>query len=113
MDAILGDGVERHPLAGLRRAVDNAGVNAGLDRFENVTTGQIDCRGSTEGKLDDLRLAGGDHGADHQRHVAAGHVVGFQGPGGEFLVVVEARLDRHDFGARDDGGVHLAEPHPD
>ena len=78
LNAVLGDGVERRPLAVLRRAIDHARINARLHGFQNISPGQVDRRGPLEVQVDDLRLAGGDHRANHQRHVAAGQVMGFE-----------------------------------
>ena len=65
-----------HAAAG---AVDHLGIDAGLHGLEHVAAGQVDGRGQLEVEVDDLGLVGGDQRADHQRHVAAGQVMGLQG----------------------------------
>jgi hypothetical protein len=83
-----------------------------LHGVEDVATRKINRRGPLERELDDFRLAGGDHRADHQRHVAAGQVVGLQRLGADFFFFIEAGLHGHDLAADDHRRVHLAEPHP-
>ena len=47
LNAILGDGVEGRSFGLSARTVDHAGINAGLDRFENVAACQVDGRGAS------------------------------------------------------------------
>ena len=94
------------------RAVDHPRIDARLHGFQNVAPGQVDRRRPLEVEVDDLRLAGGDHRANHQRHVAAGQIVGFERLGRDALAVVQAGLHRHDLAARDHRRVHLAKRHP-
>ncbi len=85
------------------RAVDHLGIDAGLHGLEHVAAGQVDGRGPLEVEVDDLGLVGGDHRANHQRHVAAGQVVGLQGLAGDAgLVLAEPGLHGHDLAADDD-----------
>ena len=113
LNAVLGHGVERRALAVLRRAIDHARVNAGLHGFEHVAAGQVDGRRPLEVEIDDLGLAGGDHRANHERHVAAGQIVGFERLGRDAFAIVDAGLHGHDLAARDHGRVHFAERHPE
>ena len=83
LNAVLGDGVER--AAAAAGAVDHLGIDAGLHRFEHVAAGQVDGGRLAEREADDLGLVGGDQRANHQRHVAAGQVVGLQGLAGDAL----------------------------
>jgi hypothetical protein len=112
LDAVLGHGVERGSLAILGRAVDHARIHAGLHRFQNVPPGQVDRGGPLEAQVDDLRLAGYDHRADHQRHVASCQIMRFERLGRDAFVLVEARLHGHDLAPRDHGRIHLPQRHP-
>ena len=93
------------------RAIDHLGIDAGLHGFEHVAAGQVDGRGQLEVEIDRLGLGGGDERADHQRHVAAGQVMGFERLAGDAVLVADARLHRHDLAADDDGRIDLAKGH--
>ena len=81
LDAVLRDAVERFAAEAARGAVDDLGVDARLHGLEHVAAGQVDGGRQLEIEIE-LRLAGGNQRADHQRHVAAGQVMGLQGPRG-------------------------------
>ena len=93
------------------RAVDHLGIDAGLHGFEHVAAGQVDGRGQLEVEIDRLGLVGGDDRADHQRHVAAGQVMGFERLAGDAGLVAQAGLHGHDLAADDDRGIDLAKGH--
>ena len=78
----------------VRRAIDHLGIDAGLHRFQHVTAGQVDGRGQLETEIDRLGLVGGDDGPNHQRHVAAGQVMGLKRPAGDAGRFVQARPAR-------------------
>ena len=59
-------------------AVDHLGIDARLHGFEHVAAGQIDRRGHAEVEFDIFGFSRGDDGTDHQRHVAAGQIMGFE-----------------------------------
>ena len=77
LDAVFGDAVERSRPLLARGAIDHLGIDAGLHGLQHVAAGQVDGRGQLEVEFE-LGLAGGDQRPDHQRHVAAGQVMGFQ-----------------------------------
>ena len=81
LDAVLGDAVEGFAAGAPRGAVDHLGIDAGLHGLQHVAAGQVDGGRQLEIQFE-LGLAGGDQRPDHQRHVAAGQVVGLQALGG-------------------------------
>ncbi len=94
-----------------RGAVDDLRIDAGLHGLEHVAAGQVDGRGLLEGQVE-LGLVGGDDRLDHQGHVAAGQVVGFEALAGDPFGVAQSGLHGHDLRADDHLRVDLAERHP-
>ena len=92
-------------------AVDHLGIDAGLHGLQHVAAGQVDGRGQLEIEIDRLGLLGGDQRADHQRHVAAGQVMGLQRLAGDARLVAEPGLHGHDLAADDHRRIDLAEGH--
>ena len=95
------------------RAVDDFGIDAGLHGFEHVAAGQVDRRGLAKREAMILALLAAMSDADHQRHIAAGQVVGFERLARDALIVVQAGLHGHDLRLDDHVLVHLAEGHAD
>ena len=61
-------------------ARDDLGIDAGLHGLQHVAAGQVDRRGPLV-RQRDVGAVGGDQRADDVRHIAAGQVMGLQGPG--------------------------------
>ena len=77
LNAVLADAVERRPALGRVGAVDDLGVDAGLDGVEDVAAGQVDGGGRPPRQVH-AGLVGGDDRRRRLGHVAARQVVGFQ-----------------------------------
>ena len=78
LDAVLGDGVDGGLPGGGVGAVDDLGIDGGLDGVEDVAAGQVDGGGRLARQLD-VGAVGGDQRDDHVAHAAAGQVVALQG----------------------------------
>ena len=79
LNAVLAHAVERGPALGRIGAVDDLGIDAGLDGLEDVAAGQVDGGGDPPGQIH-AGLVGGDHGRGHLRDVAAGRGNGLPSP---------------------------------
>ena len=113
LDAVFGHRIERLAATVLAGAIDHLGIDARLHRLADISAGQIDGGGQLEIEFLDLRLVGGDEGLHHQRHAAAGEIVGLQRLPGDAGGIAQPCLHGHDLAAHDDGGVHLLEAHRD
>ena len=111
MYAVLRHAVQRILVGAAAGAIDHLRVDAGLHRFEHVAAGQVDGRGQFEVEFGEFGLCGGDQRADHQRHVAAGEVMGLERLRRDALLFVDARLHRHNLAADNHRRIDLAEGH--
>ena len=108
LDAVLADAVERGPALGGVGAVDDLGIDAGLDGVEDVAAGQVDGRRRPPGQVH-AGLVGGDDRRRRLGHVAARQVVGFHLPGGD----LDAGLHQGDLLPHDHGVIDVAQLHAD
>lgn len=112
-DAIFGDGVDLAAAAHFRvRAVDDFGVNAGADSFDDGFAGAFDGEVDGASAVEIQRDAGfvcGDEGKDNLGDVATSKVVGLKGIGENG----DAGFGRSDAGVHDEGIRHAAQPHGD
>ena len=92
----FGHGIERLAAGITCRTINHLWIDAGLHGFQHVTPGQIDGRGQLEIEIDRLGLIGGDDGANHQRHIAAGQIVRLERFARDAGRFAQPRLHRHD-----------------
>ena len=111
LDSVLGHAVERFSAAAADGTVDHLGIDAGLDGFEHVSSGQVDGGRQLEVEVQ-LGLVCSHQGTHHQGDVSAGQVVGFQVLGGE-AIIAQPGLHRHDLAADNDRRADLADGHED
>ena len=99
LNTIFGDGSDQG-------RVDDLRIHRHLDRFQHITTRQIDRRSPFEGQFD-IGLVCRDQSKDDGLNIATGQIVCFHA----LQRHVDAGLVSADLGSHDRTGGHLAQPH--
>jgi hypothetical protein len=113
-DPVLGDSAKSCLGGGRIGAIDNLGIDAGLDGVEHIAAGEVDGGGTVEVEVD-IGAVGRNDSTNDSRHISPGQVVGFEPSGcnSRRRVGPHTRLHGGDLGLDDRLRIYLAEAHPD